>query len=113
VTVSGIAILFLLIVSALAFRANKRFAMERRLPMQWWLTGEVTWSAPRWVALSFIPILTAIMLAIFVVMSFTHQPRSGQEHLVVPSFIALGATFVSIQLLHFWLIEKTLRRNNR
>ncbi|WP_448501415.1 hypothetical protein [Sphingomonas sp.] len=112
-TILGIAIIFIMAVCALAFRANKRFAMERRLPMQWWLTGEVTWSAPRRLALSFIPILATIVLTIFVIMSFTQQPRSGQEHFVLPSFIGLGATFVSIQLFHFWLIDRTLRRDSR
>lgn len=31
--------------------------------------------------------------------------------MVLPVTIMLGATFVAIQLLHFWMIHKTLNRN--
>ena len=108
--VLGVAVIFGLILCALAYQANARFRNENRLPMQWWLTGEVTWSAPRYLALAFIPALAIGALSIFVVISFTLKPRVGQEAIVLPSLIGLGLTFIAIQLAHFWLIAKTLRR---
>ena len=41
-----VAVILGLILCALAYQADARFRSEDRLPMQWWLTGEVTWSAP-------------------------------------------------------------------
>lgn len=108
--VLGVAILFALILTGLALGANARFRSERHLPMQWWMTGEVTWSAPRVVALAFIPTLAIVTLAACVVLMLNVPPRVGQEALVVPSLIAVGAIFVGCQLLHLWLIDKTLRR---
>jgi len=107
----GVAVIFTLVLCTLAYRANARFRDEDRLPMQWWLTGEVTWSAPRPLALAFIPALAIVVLAVFVVLSLTTKPRAGQEMLVFPSLIGLGATFIAVQLLHFWLIARSLRRD--
>lgn len=106
-----IAVLFALALCGLARSANARFRLEDRLPMQWWLDGNVTWSAPRLVALAFIPALAFCVLLSFVVLSLNMQPRPGQEGMVVPTLIGIGALFVLIQLLHFWMIDKTLRRN--
>ena len=106
-----VAVILGLILCTLAYRADARFRTEDRLPMQWWLTGEVTWSAPRRLALAVIPALAIAALSIFAVISFMMKPRAGQEALVLPSLIGLGLTFIAIQLAHFWLITKTLRRH--
>lgn len=107
----GIAFFFGLVLCGLAVRANSRLCDEDRLPMQWWLNGEVTWSAPRVVALACVPVLAVGVLAINVVLALNLRPRPGQEGMVLPTFIATGVTFIAVQLLHVWLIEKTLRRN--
>ncbi len=104
----SVPVIFGLILCVLASRANTRFQGEDRLPMQWWLTGEVTWSAPRGIALAFIPALAIGVLSISSVML---EPRPGQEDLALPALIGLGVTFVAIQLAHFWMIAKTLRRD--
>ena len=109
----AIAGFFILILCRLALRANARFRREERLPMQWWLNGDVTWSAPRPLALAFIPALGTCVLLIFAAASLHVPPRAGQEHLVIPAFLGLGAMFVAVQLLHIWLIRVTLRRNGR
>lgn len=106
-----IAVLFALALCGLARLANARFRHEDRLPMQWWLGGNVTWSAPRPVALALIPTLAFSVLVSFVVLSLNMQPRPGEEGMVVPTLIAIGALFVLIQLLHFWMIDKTLSKN--
>ena len=107
----GIAFFFGLILCGLSFRANSRFRDEDRLPMQWWLTGEVTWSAPRVVALAFVPALAIIVLTLNAGLALNLRPRPGQEGMVLPAFIGTGILFIAIQLFHFWMIEKTLRRN--
>ncbi|MBJ6120217.1 hypothetical protein [Sphingomonas mollis] len=105
-----VAAIFSLMLGGLACRADARFRHEDRLPMQWWITGEVTWSAPRRLALAFIPAVAIATLVVFVIMSLTVPPRAGQEGLVIPTLAGLGTMFIAIQLMHFWLIAKTLRR---
>lgn len=108
----GIALFFSLLLGGLAVRANSRFRHEDRLPMQWGLTGDVTWSAPRVLALAFIPALAISVLAINAALAVNLQPRPGQESMVLPGLIATGILFLVIQTLDFWLIEKTLRRGD-
>lgn len=106
-----IGIVFGLVLCDVALRANARFQSEDRLPMQWWLDGQVTWTAPRPIALAFIPALSIFMLVGFgVLLSYT-RPRPGHEGLVIPSLIALGLTFLAAQLFHLWMVERTIRRN--
>jgi hypothetical protein len=106
-----VSAVFVVILTALAYRANIRFHNESRLPMQWGITGAVNWSAPRYVALAFIPILAIGVLGFQVIMSLNVPARAGQETLVFPVLVGTGVTFVAVQLLHLWLIERTLRRN--
>jgi len=108
-----VSTVFVIILTALAYRANTRFRSESRLPMQWGITGAVNWFAPRAVALAFIPILGIGVLGFQVFMGVNVPPRAGQEGLVFPVLVGTGATLIAIQLLHFWLIERTLRRNVR
>ena len=107
----SIPVIFSIILCTIALRANAHFQNEDRLPMQWWLTGEVTWSAPRHLALAFLPTFAIFTFSAFFVSSQTAKPRAGQEHLVLPALIGLGATFIAVQLLHLWLVAKTLRRD--
>lgn len=95
----------------LALRANTRFSGEQRLPMQWWLNGEVTWYAPRRIALAFIPTLAIIVLASYVALSLTTKPRAGDEQLVIPAMFFMGFLLLGIQWLHLYLVSKTLDRN--
>ncbi len=108
-----IFVFFGLIMSGLAILANTRLRSEDRLPMQWWLDGEVTWSAPRHIALAFTPALALVIFATLSFLSSSMSPRTGQEDMVLPGFIGIGITFVLAQLFHFWLIQKTLRRSDR
>jgi len=87
-----------------AVRANTRFKAETRLPMQWWLDGQVTWSAPRLVALGFMPALSVATLAGYVVMAWILPARPGWQWLVLPILL------IGCQQLHLWLITRTLNR---
>lgn len=106
-----IGILFGVALCWVALRANARFRNEVRLPMQWWLDGQVTWTAPRRIALAFIPALSLPMLAGFGVLLNNVQPRPGQEGMVIPSFIAFGLISMGAQIFHLWMISRTVGRN--
>lgn len=54
----------------LAVIANRRFKELERLPMQWGLSGQVNWTAPRIPALAFIPLLYALLASVLI------SPRS-------------------------------------
>lgn len=104
-----VSMVFIVIICILAYRANARFRSAARLPMQWGLTGKVTWSAPRPIALAFMPVLAVALLGFVTVMAMTVPPRPGQEHLVLPVSLVMGGALVVAQLFHFWLIDRTLR----
>ena len=110
-----VAALFALALIGLSIAANARFRAEPRLPMQWSLlrsvplSRSVNWSAPRALALSFIPVLGCGVLAFFAVCAATLQPRPAQDWMVMPALIGAGSLLVAIHLLHLWLINRTLR----
>lgn len=106
-----VSAVFVVILTAFAYRANMRLRSKNRLPMQWGVTGAVNWSAPRSVALSFMPILATAVLGFQVFMALYIPARAGRESLVLPVLVGTGVTLVAIQLLHFWLIDRILRRN--
>lgn len=108
-----VSAIFIAILTLSARRANTRFRDESRLPMQWGITRAVNWSAPRPVALAVMPILAIGMLGFQVFMAMNVRPRAGQEGLVLPVLVGTGVMLIAIQLLHFWLIDRTLRRNDR
>ncbi|WP_374470138.1 hypothetical protein [Phenylobacterium sp.] len=97
-------------LTAMSVRADRRFGMERRLPMQWLLDGTVTWTAPRPVALAFTPVLAAGCLACMAALSIFLKPRPGQEHLALPVHVLVALVFVAAHALHLRLIQRTLRR---
>lgn len=110
-TTALIGIAFALVLCGIALRANASFRDEDRLPMQWGLDGEVTWSAPRRIALAFIPAFSILTLLGLTVLLSSARPRPGQEGLVIPSLIAVGMIFLGAQLFHLWMVAKTVRRN--
>lgn len=112
-TTALIAILFCATSFGIAVWANTRLRSEERLPMQWLISGEVTWSAPRPIALAFMPALASAVFAGLAVLSRYARPRPGQEHMIIPTAIAVGIIFLAVQLFHLWLIEKTVRRDDR
>lgn len=106
------ACIALLTVVALAFmslRANQRFAREPRLPMQWSISGSVNWTAPRLLALAFMPVLGAIILTAATIATITMTPRPGQEGFEIPVIIFMSLGLVAAHALHLWLIRRTLK----
>lgn len=82
--------------------------------MQWRLSRSeplpqlVNWSAPRFIALGFTPFLSICVLGLVAVGTTTLTPRPGQEGMVLPTVMFIGAVFVAAHALHLYLIEKTL-----
>ncbi|WP_153006288.1 hypothetical protein [Sphingomonas sanguinis] len=74
-----VSVISVLILCALAYRADALFHSEERLPMQWWITGEVTWSAPRRLALAFMPALAIVLLGFVTIMALNVPARPGQS----------------------------------
>lgn len=104
-----IAGMFSVVLAVVALWANRRFGDQPSLPMQWGLDGRVNWSAPRVVAVWFIPVLGMAVLAFAAVLGLTTPPRPGQEGLVAPAQFGLGMAFVAVQALHLVLVARTLR----
>lgn len=102
----AIAIIAVALLAAMSLRANHRFKTERRLPMQWWLDGSVTWTAPRGLALAFMPVLAAVCL---VPIPFL-KPKAGQEGLVIPVIILTAIVLLAVHAFHLWLMQRTLQR---
>jgi hypothetical protein len=107
-TLIALAAAVALIVMGL--RANARFRSEARLPMQWSLTGEVVWTAPRRFALALTPTLSIAALAATVVSTIALEPRPGQEGYEVPIILLVALVFIGAYALHLRLIDKTLTR---
>ena len=105
-----IGILFVLTLCGIALRADWRLRGEDRLPMQWLLPDQVIWSAPRRIALAFVPTLALVLFGALTLLSFITRPRLGQEYLVVPSLIAVGLLLIGVQRFHLWMVERTLRQ---
>ncbi len=104
----GITVIALAALIVMSWRANMRFAHVPRLPMQWSPTGSVNWSAPRAMALSFMPCLAALMLVGTTVVSIVAVPRPGQEGMVVPVIAVMALGLIGAHALHLWLIGRTV-----
>ncbi|AMY69349.1 hypothetical protein [Frigidibacter mobilis] len=94
-----IATAALALLAALSLAANRRLRHLGRLPMHWGLAGQVTWTAPRPLALALVPILAAIMLLA--------SALSGAPPLMT-ALMALA--LIAAHLAHLWLIRRTALR---
>lgn len=78
--------------------------------MQWSLNGQVNWSAPRRIALGFFPALLIASLLAHILLMQNSAPRQGQEDMVVPVMLVLAAMILLIQLLHIYLVNRSICR---
>lgn len=86
------------ILVGIAVCANFALPAADYLPMQWGLTGNVNWSAPRKLALAMMPTLYVLSSLPFLFMP---------SRLEAP-FIGLGLIFGAIQCLHIALVWRSL-----
>jgi hypothetical protein len=76
--------------------------------MQWSLNGSVNWTAPRFVALAFTPVLASLCLLATAAMTTSFPSRPGQEGLVIPVNIFMAIVFIGAHAFHLWLIGRTV-----
>jgi hypothetical protein len=105
------AALFSLLLTALALRANTHLRAQPWLPMQWGFGGQVTWSAPRHIALAFVPAMSVVVFAILLIPTLTKLLRPDRPAIDLPGLVAIGLLFFAIQQFHLWMIGRTLRGN--
>jgi len=91
-----IALAALALLAALSLAANRRLRHLGRLPMHWGRNGQVTWTAPRPLALALVPILAAIMLLA--------SALSGAPPLMT-ALMALA--LIAAHLGHLWLLRRS------
>ena len=102
-----IGVFCLLMVGMMVFVsviANALLPAASHLPMQWGLKRGVNWSAPRWIALAFTPILAIAVLAFIFFLSDSGS-EDGQGVTV-----AVAAAFLLGHGLHLWLVWRHLTR---
>ena len=105
----SIATVVILALCFASLKADRRFRNADRLPMQWSLAGEVNWTAPRRLALSFTPALASVILiAIALTILLSGHPRPGQEGLGVPIVLLVGLVFVGVHAMHLRLISRSI-----
>ncbi|MBB4092517.1 hypothetical protein HGG72_08745 [Ochrobactrum pecoris] len=90
----------------LAVIANRRFKELERLPMQWGLSGQVNWTAPRIPALAFIPLLYALLASVLI-----SAAQRDPEKYTLQSVGMVFIVVIAAQILHLWMIDRY--RSNR
>jgi hypothetical protein len=100
----ALATLFALLLAGISIHANRSLPNSAELPMQWGFDGRPTWSAPRKLALAFMPALYSLtMLAIAFLIPVQWEPD-------VPAMLGVmtvvATAFVAAHLFHIWLIRR-------
>ncbi len=103
-------LIFIAALALVALRAEKRFRPLASLPMQWGLSGQVNWSAPRRIALAFIPVLGILVFASLLLADNSRDMRAGRADTGLVPIVATGILLLAIQQLHLSLAGRTLRR---
>ena len=100
VVVGSIAVAVLVLLSIIAASS---FPKGARVPMQWGITGQPTWYAPVWVAVSFTPTIAAIALALILWLPSVSEKAARDFDRAFPAVIGV---FLFVHVLHlacaFW-----------
>ena len=88
-------------MAALAVLAHWWLPPASQLPMQWGLSGQVNWSAPRWVALAFFPVFGGFVLGVVALLP--------ADQGAVPATLISAGSFILSNLLYLWLLHRHLR----
>lgn len=86
--------LFTLIRSAVLWNEWKG---TRQLPMQWNFSGNVTWFAPRALALGFIPVVGLLVISSMLI----SDHRNGSDHTYRQLAVGFGILAVHLIYTHF------------
>ncbi|MBK0024390.1 hypothetical protein IAE29_22810 [Ochrobactrum sp. S46] len=91
----------LIVTGIISIWANSLFKHLEQLPMQWGAAGQVNWSAPRLVALSFFPALSLFISLYFYLGSINHAQKYS-----IDSLILILAVLVFVQLIYFYIVKR-------
>ena len=99
----AIATVFVAIMVGIAMVAHWRIGAGGDLPMQWAPGKHVMWSAPRRIALAFVPVIGSVTL--FGIAFGERGDPSGDA-----STAREVQALIAGQLLHLWLVRRTMGR---
>lgn len=105
-----IAAVATLLLIGISVRADAMFRDKERLPRQWAWSGEVIGTAPRRIALAFLPAIAMATIWGAVILSLTVQPRAGQEGFVLPNLAVLAFGFVAAHYFYVRLVKRHFQR---
>jgi len=80
----GFTIAYLLLVAVTGVRAEHRLRHRARLPMQWGLNGRPTWTAPRRLALTLVPMLAGSPLFVTTALLIVSPDRANLPDEAMP-----------------------------
>lgn len=103
-----IAAAFTAVLVAIAIAADRRLGERGNLPMQWTLAGRAIWSAPRRFALAFVPVIGIVILFGIAFGEIGDPTGDGSTARDVQAMI--GIALVAGQLLHLWMVRRTMGR---
>lgn len=104
-----VAVIVTIAMVGFALLAHASLPKTKQIPMQWSLRGEINWTAPRAFGLGFFPLLGFTCMVAYILLMEYAGPRPGQENLVIPVMIILGAVLFTIQIIHAYMASKSLR----
>ncbi|MBB4168188.1 hypothetical protein [Rhizobium sp. BK538] len=88
---------FVLMVAGVVYAYCRIAPDNGSIPMQWSLSGNVNWSAPRLLAFAFVPILAFAVVLLL-----------ASSAIFAPSALSLaGGIFLACQLLHVLLVDRS------
>lgn len=109
---SGIvfAIGLVAVLTILSVRAAGRYKTVDRLPMQWSISGKVIWSAPKGIALSFTPVLAAVVVGgTAIAIAILPEPGAGAIS-KMGVLVIMALCFAAAHAFHLWLIGRTIHQ---
>lgn len=84
------------VMAAVSLLFAPRFPRDARVPMQWDLRGKPTWTAPVWLAVSFVPALALVILAVFAIAA-----KDALLPFLAIIFLVIHALHLSLAARHF------------
>jgi len=85
----------------LAVIANRQFREFERLPMQWGMSGQVNWTAPRVLVLAFIPALYTLLASVLI-----WAARYDLAKYTAKSVGTVLVVLIAAQILHLWMLDR-------
>ncbi|MEQ1755679.1 MAG: DUF1648 domain-containing protein [Micropepsaceae bacterium] len=104
--VMGATFVAMLAISLIAYLI---FPKDARVPMQWGLTGQPTWTAPKAAAVLFVPVLTLAAMSLAIIPLFA----DSEHQRLVSALPSIAMLFLLIHILHLCLAQWHFNASNR